>query len=134
MKIHRTQETVRYFETDRMNVAHHASYLVWFELARTNLLRVSGRTYRDMEDEGYLLPVVEYSCRLMKSVDYEDRLLIETWIEELKSRVITFAYRIVCEDRLIAVGATKHLCVDTDNHYRRVPGFIAETLADYIRE
>jgi acyl-CoA thioester hydrolase len=133
MKIHRTQETVRYYETDRMNVAHHTSYLVWFELGRTNLLKVSGRTYREMEEEGYFLPVVEYSCRIAKSVDYEDRVIIETWIEELKSRMIIFRYRLLRDAVLIAEGMTKHVCIDKNNKHRRIPGFISETLNDFVK-
>ncbi len=130
--VHRTQETVRYYETDRMNVAHHTSYLVWFEIGRTNLLRVSGRTYREMEEAGYLLPVVEYSCRLIKAVDYEDRVIIETWIVELKSRTITFHYRVLKDTDLIAEGMTKHVCVDRRNKYRRIPAFISEALGSYV--
>jgi acyl-CoA thioester hydrolase len=133
MKVHRTQETVRYYETDRMNVAHHTTYLVWFEIGRTNLLKVSGHTYREMEEAGYLLPVVEYSCRMVKSVDYEDRVIIETCIDEIKSRTITFHYRILKDIHTIAEGMTKHVCVDKNNKYRRIPDFIKETLGDYIR-
>jgi acyl-CoA thioester hydrolase len=134
MKIHHTEEAVRYHETDRMNVAHHSSYLIWFEIGRTNLLKVSGRTYREMENEGYLLPVVEYSCRLLRSVDYEDRVIIETWIDQLKSRMIIFHYRVLKGNVLIAEGMSKHVCVDTNNKHRRIPGFIAEALAEYVRK
>ena len=134
MKVHVCEESVRYSETDRMQVAHHASYLSWFEIGRTNLLRHSGFTYRSMEENGSALPVVEYSCRLMKSADYDDRLRIETWIESLRSRTIVFAYRIVKEGRTIAEGNTKHMCVDGENKPRRITDRIIETLKEYVQE
>jgi len=133
MRVHRTEETVRYCETDRMNVAHHTTYLVWFEIGRTNLLKITGRTYREMEEAGYLLPVIEFSCRMVKSVDYEDRVAIETWIGEIRSRTITFRYRIFNDADAIAEGMTKHVCVDGNNKYRRIPAFIPEKLADFMK-
>ena len=60
-----------------MGVAHHSSYLLWFEIARTGLLREAGHAYRDLESDGVRLPVVEYGCKFMKSADYDDALRIE---------------------------------------------------------
>lgn len=134
MKIHICEESVRYSETDRMRVAHHASYLSWFEIGRTSLLRDSGFSYRSIEENGSSLPVVEYSCRLMKSAGYDDRLRIETRIESLRSRTIVFAYRIFKDGLLIVEGQTKHVCVDGENKPRRLPGRVIEALQDYIPE
>ena len=134
MKIHVCEESVRYIETDRMQVAHHASYLSWFEIGRTSLLRHSGFTYRSMEENGSSLPVVEYSCRLMKSAGYDDRLRIETSIESLRSRTIVFAYRILKDGLLIVEGKTKHVCVDGEKKPHRLPNRVIEALREYIRE
>jgi hypothetical protein len=68
--VHRVR--VRYCETDRMAIAHHGSYVAWFEEARTEWLRQRGKTYRQMEDEGNLLQVVEFVCRYHKPVDYDE--------------------------------------------------------------
>jgi hypothetical protein len=65
---------VRYCETDRMGVAHHGSYVAWFEEARTEWLRVRGKTYRDMEDEGSLLQVVALQVEYRQSVTYDDAI------------------------------------------------------------
>ncbi len=134
MKIYRTEEVVRYRETDQMKVAHHSSYLFWFEIGRTGLLRESGHLYKQMEENGAFLPVVEYSCRLPQSVGYDDRVIIEAWINELRSRTIEFAYRISHRNHLIAEGVTKHLCVDGNNKYKRIPEEIVKSLKDYVQE
>src|SRR5512147_1090616 len=68
-RIHRELISVRYAETDRMGVAHHSSYLLWFEIGRTGLLREAGHGYRGLEADGVMLPVVEYGCRFLKSAD-----------------------------------------------------------------
>ncbi len=128
---HRTEETIRYFETDRMKVAHHTSYLVWFEAGRTSLMDEAGYPYRQMEEEGVFLPVVEYSCRIMDSADYSDRVEIETWIEILKNRLVVFAYRALKDGKCIAVGRTKHLAVDSSNRARRIPSKIVDSLKPY---
>ena len=117
----RTEITVRYAETDQMGVAHHSSYLPWFELGRTGLLREAGHAYRDMEKKGYLLPVVEYACRMRVGAEYDDLLTIETVVERLRSRTLTFSYRVFRDATLLATGWTKHLCVDPDNNIRRLP-------------
>jgi acyl-CoA thioesterase FadM len=71
---------------------------------------------------------------MAKSVDYEDRVIIETCIDDIRSRSITFRYRILKGTDTIAEGATKHVCVDKNNKYRRIPDFIKETLKDFIRK
>lgn len=132
MKTHETTIRVRYAETDRMKVAHHSSYLLWFELARTGLLRAAGYDYRGMEQGGTLLPVIEYNCRLLRGADYDDEVRIETSITKLRSRTIVFSYRALLGDEVIALGWTRHLCVDGDNQFKRLPGEIAAAIQPYV--
>jgi acyl-CoA thioester hydrolase len=127
-----TELSVRYGETDRMGVAHHASYLLWFELGRTGLLKEAGYAYRDMEQRGFLLPVLEYTCKLFVGAEYDDTVRIETVIEELKSRTLTFSYRAFRGEKLLAAARTKHMCVDRNNRFRRIPPEIAGAIAPYI--
>ena len=68
---------VRYAETDQMGIAHHSSYFVWMEAARTELLRERGLSYRELEERGYLLPVHEALCRYKRSVQYDEEVVIE---------------------------------------------------------
>jgi acyl-CoA thioester hydrolase len=115
-----------------MGVAHHASYLLWFELGRTGLLREAGHTYREMERSGFLLPVLEYNVRFFVGAEYDDRVRIETGIMQLRSRTVTFAYRAVRGDDLLATGWTRHLCVDRDSRYRRLPAEIIEAISPFV--
>ena len=96
-----------------MGVAHHSSYLLWFELARTGLLREAGHAYRDLESDGVRLPVLEYGCKFPKSADYDDALVIETRVRDLRSRTVTFEYIVHRGDEMIAEGFTHHVCVDS---------------------
>ena len=61
----RVQITVRYAETDMMGIVYHGSYLPWFEIGRTTLLKENGLSYRDLEAAGYLLPVLEVAVKYL---------------------------------------------------------------------
>jgi len=130
--VHRESISVRYAETDRMGVAHHSSYLLWFEIGRTGLLREAGHAYRDLEDAGVMLPVVEYGCRFLKSADYDDALVVETSVRELKSRVVTFDYRVLRGQELLAEGFTTHVCTDPHSRPRRFPDPVREAITVFL--
>jgi acyl-CoA thioester hydrolase len=132
MRHNTTEIRVRYGETDKMGVAHHSSYLLWFELGRTGLLRAAGHSYREIEQNGVQLPVLEYGVRFHVGAEYDDTVTIETVITELRSRTITFAYRASRGSELLATGFTRHLCVDPDNQFRRIPDAIADAIAPYV--
>jgi acyl-CoA thioester hydrolase len=106
---------VRYAETDRMGVVFNAHYLTWFEIGRTELLRSAGTPYRSVEERGLNLPLVEASLRLNRPIRYDDTIVVETWIDQLRSRSICFSYRILCNGRQAAEGATTHACVRAED-------------------
>jgi acyl-CoA thioester hydrolase len=120
----RTSVRVRYSDTDKMGVAHHAAYLHWFELGRTELLRAAGRSYREMEEGGVKLPVVEAQARYHSSAEYDDELLVETQVHELRRVQLAFSYRIsrAGDGQLLATGTTRHAVLDADNRPSRLPG------------
>ena len=76
MPVSQTRIRVRYAETDRMGLLHHANYLVYFEQARTELLRQLGLTYKDLEDQGFLLVVTKVEIRYKSPARYDDVLTI----------------------------------------------------------
>ena len=131
-RVHYESIAVRYAETDRMGVAHHSSYLLWFELARTGLLREAGHAYRDLESNGVRLPVLEYGCKFLKSADYDDALRIETRVRDLRSRTVTFDYVVRRADQVIAAGFTHHVCVDGNQKPRRFPDAVLQDMAAFI--
>lgn len=132
MRAHVETIRVRYAETDKMGVAHHSSYLLWFELGRTGLLREAGHSYRGLEAGGVMLPVVEYGAQFLKGAHYDDELAVETTIREVRSRVITFDYRVHRDGELIAHGFTRHVWVDANNRPRRLPDDVLEAIAPFI--
>ena len=114
---------VRYAETDQMRVAHHASYLVWFESGRTELIRASGRSYAQIERDGWLLVVVEARCRYLRPARYDDVLTIRTHLAALGRATIEFGYQVVRKEdgEVLAEGATVHAAVDRTGRPRRIP-------------
>jgi len=106
--IYRTR--VRYADTDQMGVAHHARYFEWFESARTDFIRRTGVTYRELENQGFLLPVVEVSCHYIKAVHYDDVLLIHTSVDVINRLRLQINYELYIEgyDVVFSKGFTKH--------------------------
>ncbi|MGA9175359.1 MAG: thioesterase family protein [Thermoactinomyces sp.] len=120
---------VRYQETDQMGVVYHTNYLVWFEIGRTELIRQFGYSYRQLEDRGLLLPVVDIHCKYMQPARYDDQVLIRTAIEEFSGPKIVFSYEISNKDTgaTLAKGSSTHLWVNKEmkrvNIKRAFPSF-----------
>src|SRR6058998_2720837 len=85
---------VRYAETDAMGIAHHSSFVIWMEMGRTEFMRAHGFTYRQLEEMGVLLPVLEINVRYRQSAVYDDELRISTWADELTRTKIKLCYEI----------------------------------------
>ena len=89
---------VRYAETDKMGVVYYANYLVWFEVARTDLLRTLGWTYREMEHAGVSLPVIEAHCEYHRPARYDDEIEIRTEGRMLSPVRMEFRYEVFRQD------------------------------------
>jgi len=100
---------VRYAETDQMGVVHHSHYLVWFELARTQLCAESGYHYADIEKMGYLLSVIDCQVSFRRSAQYGDRVQVVAWADEMTSRTLRFCYEVKRDDESLATGTTRHV-------------------------
>jgi acyl-CoA thioester hydrolase len=114
---------VRYAETDQMGVVYYANYFVWFEVGRTDLLRAAGWTYREMEAEGFQLPVIEAHCAYRESAKYDDELEIRTTGSALSPVRVQFAYEVVrsADQATIASGTTVHATLDRTGRPCRLP-------------
>jgi len=114
---------VRYAETDQMGVVYYANYLVWFEVGRTDLLRESGWTYRDMETEGFSLPVIEAQCAYLQSAKYDDELEVRTIGAMVSPVRIRFSYEVVrlADAATLATGTTIHATLDRNGRPCRLP-------------
>ena len=112
---------VRYAETDAMGVVHHANYLVYFEEGRSHYMRNMGSDYALIEASGYQLPVTETSLRYVGSLRYGQRVKVRTWIEENRSRRITFAYEVLIDqsNQVLVSGITRHVWTDSKGNVTR---------------
>jgi acyl-CoA thioester hydrolase len=97
MYTHKTELRVRYGETDQMKYAYYGVYAQYFEVGRVELLRSLGITYKELEELGFALPVVNYNINYKKPAFYDDKLTIETTIKETPSIKIIFNYRTLNE-------------------------------------
>lgn len=114
MRYTESVERVRYFETDQMGIAHHANYLAWFEIGRTDLCREAGISYKTIEERGYLLVVSEINCRYRQPFKYDDVVRIRTHVDRVASRAMRFVYELRSDDgaTLHADGFSSHLWLD----------------------
>jgi len=105
---------VRYGETDQMGIVYHANYFTWFEVGRSEFFNSLGYTYKKLEEEGIILPVIDVNCQYIQPAKYFDEVIIRTYIESLKGVRITFKYEVIRrEDKvLLATGKTNHAFVD----------------------
>ncbi len=123
MDSHQTRFRVRYAETDQMGVVHHANYLVWMEVGRTEYCRARGIRYRDMEEsEGLRLAVVDAHCRYASPARYDDEIVVTTRIANANRRMVDFAYDMCSGDgRALATGETKHIFLSAEFRPTKVP-------------
>jgi acyl-CoA thioester hydrolase len=121
---------VRYAETDQMGVVYHANYLVWFEVGRTDLLRTHGWTYREMEESGVSLPVIEVECRYRKPARYDEEMEIRTEGRVISPVRMEFQYelRAVGSDDLVATARTSHAAIGRDGRPCRLPERVLQAL------
>ena len=106
---------VRYAETDQMAIAHHANYIVWFEIGRTDFCRAAGFPYKEIEERGLILVVTEVVCRYRAPYRYDDEVVIRTSVAEAQSRMMKFAYELYdAEGKLHATGTSSHVWVSRE--------------------
>lgn len=125
-----TQLRVRYAETDQMGYAHHSNYLVWCEQARTDHMRDLGVGYRELEENGLLLPVVDAKLRYKAAARYDDLLTVSCWVREVSSRRVIFGYAVrrAADDRLLATAQTSLMALGSDHERTTIPETVRETL------
>jgi acyl-CoA thioester hydrolase len=123
---------VRYAETDAMAIVHHAAYIVYFEEARSHYSRLRGADYAEFERSGYWLTVAEVHARYAYPARYGQRLTARCWVDELKSRGLTFAYELADAEtgRVHATGYSKHVCINHAGQVSKIPAAWAAMLGE----
>jgi acyl-CoA thioester hydrolase len=124
------QVSVRYAETDMMGVVYHGSYLPWFEIGRTTLLKEHGISYRDLEAAGYRLPVLEVHVKYLKPACYDDGVTVITTLAERPLLRIELSYEVRRDADLLATGRTVHAFIDREGRPVRPPAFFTERMRE----
>ncbi len=122
---------VPYADTDMMGVVYYGNYLAYFERCRNELMRATGVSYRQMEEQGAMLPVVEAHVDYKRPARYDDELAITGWLEYAAGARM----KVCCEVRrggeLLASGYTVHACLSTKtNRPVRVPQYLCDFVAE----
>jgi len=130
MIVSRSTVHVRYAETDMMGVVYHGNYLAWFEVGRTNLLREQGIVYRDLEAQGYLLPVIEVGAKYLRPALYDDEITVITTLAEKPLLRIRLDYEVKRGDELLVTGFTVHSFINKKGEPVRPPPAFAERMRE----
>jgi acyl-CoA thioester hydrolase len=124
MRTGEIQIRVRYAETDRMGLLHHANYLVYFEQGRTELLRQMGRSYRDVEDQGFFLVLVKIEVRYRLPARYDDLLTLRTTVVRTTPVRVEHRYEVLRDGQLLAEGSSTLACVDREGRLQALPEWL----------
>jgi len=122
--VHEMEIRVRYQETDGQRRVHHANYLTYFEMGRTEMLRAHGRTYREFEDAGLFMVVADATVKYHAPADYDDLLVLRTRVEKIGAAHIRHAYEVIRGTTIVVTGTTTVVCVDREGRVRRLPGWV----------
>jgi acyl-CoA thioester hydrolase len=124
-----TEVTVRFAETDAQGVAHHAAYLVWFEVARVAYLAEFAGGYKALQEQGLEALVVEAHLRYGVPARFDDRLRIYARVRDVRGARFRYEYAVMRGDDLVADGWTGHACVDaTTFRPTRVPVALSDAI------
>lgn len=124
LRQHAIEFRVRYQETDAQGRVHHANYLTYFEMGRVEILRASGHSYRQMEEEGIFLVVAEISCRYRRGAVYDDLLRLVTTTKRAHGVRIWHEYQLFRGDELLVTGDSVLACVNREGQLRRLPDWL----------
>lgn len=135
--IHRCRYRVLYGDTDAAAVVYNANYLRYFEQGRTEFMRERICSYREIEEMGFVLPVIECHIRFKAPARYDDLIIIETTLTDLKKVTCTFSYRILREEdntrpRLLAKGSTVMASITRQGKLTPLPADISRKLQSYL--
>ena len=120
---------VRFADTDAQGIAHNATYLVWFEVARVEYLREFAGGYQALRDHGIEALTLEALCRYKLPVRFDDELILHTRCIAPRGARFRYEYAIVRGDELVADGHTEHACVDAATFRpTRIPDWLVEAI------
>jgi acyl-CoA thioester hydrolase len=130
-----TKVRVRYAETDQMGYVYYGNYAMYFEVARVEALRTAGFSYKQMEDDGIIMPVLNLHCQFIKPGKYDELLTIKTTIPEMPGIRIKFEYEVYNEsDEIITKGWTDLTFLKKESHKPCRPShYLLDLLRPYFQ-
>lgn len=134
MYVHKTKLRVRYAETDQMGYVYYGNYAAYYEVARVETLRALGFTYKELEDSGVMLPVLEYQIKYVKPAFYDEELTIETTINKMPQARISFDYKCFNQkNELLNFGSTTLVFVNIETKRpTQAPAEMLEALKQFM--
>lgn len=128
------QLRVRYAETDKMGYVYYGNYPEYYEVGRVALLRKLGLSYKEMEDNGIMLPVLDLKVKYIRPAFYDDIIYIRTMIKKIPETRITFDYELTNENKtLINIGSTTLVFVDIEKQKPvKAPDILIEKMKKYF--
>lgn len=124
LREYETEIRVRYQETDAQGVVHHSTYLAYFEIGRVEMLRASGISYRELENNGMILVVAEAACRYRLPAFFDDLLTLKTTVIRSRGVRIEHAYEIRRSGELLVDGKTVVACLNKEGRVQRLPTWL----------
>ena len=125
---------VTYADTDQMGMVYHANHLVYYEMARTELLRAYGLPYARLESLGVMLPVIEAHCVYHTPARYDDLLTVQAVPELLSGLRLRIHYALRRDGELLATGYADHVCVGRDGKPQRLNAELKRVIEHAIAE
>ena len=134
MLIHETKIRVRYAETDKMGYAYYGIYPQYFEVGRTELIRQYGLSYKSMEDEGIMLPVLDLNINYLKPAFYDDLLTVKTTVTKKPLVRIEFEYEVFNQNQeLLTQGHTTLVFIDSKTRKpRKAPKYFLDKIEEFF--
>jgi acyl-CoA thioester hydrolase len=129
VKSHRYEYQVIFGDTDQMGVVYYANYLRFFEGARASYWRALGKSYKDLEEAQVAFPVIEAHCNYKQPARYEDLLVVETSVSEVRAASLRFVYTVHRGPALLAEGYTRHAVIGPNGRPKALPDFMRDLVA-----
>jgi len=130
MATNKTEHRVRYSDTDHFGVVYYARYLDWFEAGRTEILRVKGVTYAELEKKGLFAPVVEVKVNYKKPARYDDIVVLETSVENVGNSSVKFVYKVTNKEskELLCEAYTVNVFINKEMKSQKIPDDVRKVL------
>jgi acyl-CoA thioester hydrolase len=123
----------RFAETDAMRIVHHTEYFVWFEVARTELLRSVGLPYTEIQRRGFNTPLVEAYASYKAPAKYDDEVEVKIWAGRIGRSSLRLEYTVtkLPGGELLCVGHTVHVLIGGDGKPKKIPDYLRERLSSW---